>query len=104
MKALAMIAAISFCCPGMVMLYADAPGLHTGAYILDGIVPLKVYGQAVPTVIDWNNDGKKDLVVGENLGYVWLYINQGTQTDPVFDGGTLIESGGVPIKVGPAAG
>ena len=40
----------------------------------------------------------KDLVVGQfTYGYIWLYLNQGTNLNPVFNGGSKIESNGSPI-------
>ena len=49
---------------------------------------------------DWNNDGAKDLLVGEFTGgYVNLFLNQGTDLNPVFNGYSKVESGGVPISV-----
>jgi hypothetical protein len=40
-----------------------------------------------PQVVDWNNDGKPDIISGERAGYINLYLNQAaTKTDPpVFD-------------------
>lgn len=47
-----------------------------------------------PRVVDWNNDGKKDLIVGEREGKVFIYINSGTNAAPVFNGSTLLQVGG----------
>jgi hypothetical protein len=83
--------------PGIIS--ADVPDLEEGEYILDGPVPLEVDRHSTPTVTDWNNDGNKDLVVGQfTNGYIRLFLNQGTDANPVFNGGTLIESSGQPIK------
>ncbi len=39
---------------------------------------------AIPCIADWNNDGLKDLILGyKNADKVALYINQGTQHEPV---------------------
>ena len=83
---------------------ADSPAvLQAGVYIYDGANPILVQddgypGYAIPTVVDWNNDGKKDLIVGEfDQGYIRLYLNQGTDSNPVFNGYSLIQSGGAPI-------
>ena len=38
-----------------------------------------------PFVDDWNEDGMKDLQVGASDGRVWLYINEGTNANPVFN-------------------
>jgi hypothetical protein len=35
-------------------------------------------------VIDWNEDGRKDLVVGESYGKFWVYLNVGTDAEPDF--------------------
>ncbi len=76
----------------------DPPNLEDGVYVYDGASPLAVGLMSAPTVIDWNNDGKKDLLVGHfDQGYISLYLNQGTDANPVFDGGSLIESNGSPI-------
>ncbi|MEW6607593.1 MAG: VCBS repeat-containing protein [bacterium] len=46
--------------------------------------PLQVTGDATPIITDWNNDGLMDLLVGENYGYVNLFLNSGTNQKPVF--------------------
>jgi hypothetical protein len=39
---------------------------------------------ASPELVDWNNDGLMDMVVGEADGRIALFINHGTQGNPVF--------------------
>lgn len=80
-------------------LEADAPDLEGGVYIHDGSDPLDLEGHTAPTVVDWNNDGRKDLVVGNIKGNLWLFLNQGTDLNPLFKGGSRIESSNVPITV-----
>ncbi len=46
---------------------------------------LSVGGWSHPWVNDWDEDGLKDLLVGANDGYVYLYINEGTNEDPLFN-------------------
>ena len=52
-----------------------------------------------PRVCDWNNDGRKDLLVGqEGLSTpcnVYVYLNQGTDAAPVFGDSTPVLHGGV---------
>jgi hypothetical protein len=85
-----------FLCAGV--LRAQAPDLKKAVKIMDGSVPLEVQYCSAPTVADWNNDGAKDLVVGQfTSGYIWLFLNQGTDLNPVFNGGARIESNGSPI-------
>jgi len=40
--------------------------------------------RATPTVVDWNNDGKKDIVVGAYDGRIHIFLNEGTDTEPDF--------------------
>lgn len=79
-------------------LMAQDPEFKEGVYVYDGALPLEVDRHSNPFVVDWNNDGLKDLLVGQfTQGYIWLYLNQGTDLNPVFNGGTQLQSGGSPI-------
>jgi hypothetical protein len=44
-------------------------------------------------VVYWDEDGLKDLLVGRSDGMLKLYTNVGTDEDPHFDAGTLLEYG-----------
>jgi|GEM_PF-1549357 len=69
----------------------------TGTFPLDNtlkssLIPIQVSGKnldigaySIPCVCDWNNDGKKDLLVGDEYGYVTLFLNSGTDENPVFN-------------------
>jgi hypothetical protein len=35
-----------------------------------------------PQVVDWNHDGKPDIITGERQGYIDLYLNNSTDPDP----------------------
>lgn len=77
---------------------APSLALQKGTYVNDGASSLSVDFDATPTVVDWNNDGRKDLVAGQyTSGHIRLYLNQGTDTAPLFSGYSLIESDGSPI-------
>ena len=41
-------------------------------------------GESAPYVVDWNNDGKRDLVVGNQSGKVLLFLNIGNDNAPSF--------------------
>jgi len=51
-----------------------------------GAVDLVVGSYSVPSYVDWNNDGKRDLVIGTGSGLVRIYLNVGTQSNPQFSG------------------
>jgi len=62
-------------------------------------------GAPAPEILDWNNDGKKDLLVGTSDGYVYLYLQSGTSDDgnPQLLSGTRIQVNSVPFSVGSRA-
>jgi len=79
---------------GTVKLYLnvatdEAPAFDSGMtmYYWPGGVPtdIDVGHRAVPTVVDWNSDGKKDLLVGAFDGRIHIFLNEGTDTAPVFN-------------------
>jgi hypothetical protein len=75
-----------------------APELEPAAFLSDGTNLLTAGTMSAPSVVDWNNDGKKDLLVGQfDQGRVWLYLNRGTDASPVFNGATPVLSGGTQI-------
>jgi hypothetical protein len=61
---------------------------------------VQVSASAVPFVADWNNDGRKDLLVGQADGTVRLFLNNGTDAAPVFDAGQFLQIAGVPADFG----
>ncbi|MHC4664890.1 MAG: FG-GAP repeat domain-containing protein [Planctomycetota bacterium] len=69
---------------------------------------ISVPGYSVPSYVDWNNDGLKDLVVGEGSGSagdgkVRVYLNVGTSSSPQFSGFSYAQSGTEDLTV-PASG
>ncbi len=66
-----------------------------------GQTDLDVGDNAAPFVCNWDNDGKKDIIIGRGDGNVILYLNIGTDDNPKFTGsGTNIMAAGKPIWVG----
>ena len=51
------------------------------ALLADG-APLTVLGPASVFVVDWDNDGNKDLLIGDGQGRVRWYRNVGTDSAP----------------------
>jgi hypothetical protein len=64
-------------------------------YLQDSSGDIDVGSFSVPVIYDWNNDGKKDFLVGQNNagnGYVSFYDNQGTNISPFFTTSTYIQA------------
>lgn len=88
-RSVALVAAFlpfAFCLQGV----ADDVVLNLGP---EEFVPadgneIVVPGYSVPSFVDWNNDGLKDLIVGEGggttPGKVRIYLNVGIESDPCF--------------------
>ncbi len=49
---------------------------------------------AYPQGVDWNNDGKLDLVAGDASGQVSLFLNEGTPQQPRLRQGVQVEAAG----------
>jgi hypothetical protein len=50
-----------------------------------------------PQVVDWNGDGKPDIITGDRLGHLTLFLNTSAdakQPVPTFDDGNLVKLGG----------
>jgi hypothetical protein len=48
--------------------------------------------------VDWNEDGKQDLLAGDSKGNVTLFMNEGTAQNPRLATGVLVHADGIPIK------
>lgn len=66
------------------------PGKSLGLPIMPG---------AVPFVADWNNDGRKDLLVGQDDGTVKLFLNTGLEAAPAFGTGQDLVVAGTVLNV-----
>lgn len=80
---------------------AQAAELEKGRLVLAGKRPLHVAsGHLVPEVVDWNHDGKKDLLVGQRPGSrIRLYLNEGTNDEPLFTTSSHLEAQGKTIAL-----
>jgi len=66
----------------------DAPDFDAGTTLQVGPtgskVNINVTARATPTVVDWNDDGKRDLVVGSYDGKLRVFLNEGEHYAPDF--------------------
>ncbi len=61
-------------------------------------VTIDVGNNSAPFIVDWNEDGLLDLVVGHETGNVRLYLNSGNPFVHNFTTFSLIEVGGTAVK------
>ncbi|MBI5195271.1 MAG: VCBS repeat-containing protein [Nitrospirae bacterium] len=63
-----------------------SPVYNSGTNLtLSGGAVFDVGSRSAPRVVDWNHDGKQDLMVGEYYGYIYYLQNVGTNSAPVFN-------------------
>jgi hypothetical protein len=86
---------------GAVAATAAMPVLKDGVKITAGGKPIDAeIGHLVPCVLDWNGDGKKDLIVGQfQKGLIRLYFNEGADNAPVFKESSYLQAGGAQISL-----
>jgi hypothetical protein len=75
---------------GGTNLQVGPPGAKSDIY---------VGSRATPGTVDWNNDGKKDLVVGAMDGKIRVFINEGTDTSPGFRTQAFAQNNGADLVV-----
>jgi len=73
---------------GTIFAWQARADLAEPTKVNDGDKPIDVeIAHSVPYVVDWNGDGKKDLLVGQfGGGKLRVYLNSGTDKEPVFKG------------------
>ena len=85
-----------------VIAYAQTPVFDPPVAIPANGTPINVGlgGNASPFVVDWNGDGKQDLLLGQyDGGKVRLYENVGSNYDPVFDTFSYLQADGADISL-----
>ena len=76
-----------------------ARSLYVQAAGSDLTVPATGCLGAYPRVHDWNQDGRKDLLIGLADGTIRLYLNTGTAANPSFGSSSTIQAGNPGAKV-----
>ncbi len=69
---------------------------HT-QYLKTDSTPINVGYNSFPAVLDWNGDGKKDLLLGCENGQALFWPNVGADTWPMFQTAETLTAGGVPL-------
>ena len=62
-----------------------SPELRNRGHLTANGVVIDVGTLSIPVVHDWNEDGMKDLVVGNDPAYIRVYLNVGANAAPVFN-------------------
>ncbi|MHC4421974.1 MAG: dockerin type I domain-containing protein [Planctomycetota bacterium] len=81
----------------------DVPTFDEGTYLLVGEpgskAEIDVGARATPSVVDWDDDRKKDVIIGALDGKIRAYINEGTQTAPEFRTVEIVQANGEDLVV-----
>lgn len=78
---------------GDTMTYAEPKPLMAGGQ------PVNVYGNPMPNMADFDNDGDLDLICGEFLDGFTYFENVGSRTAPVFRSGRRLKADGIPVRM-----
>ncbi len=81
---------------------SSRPKLDLSFYAQSGSSDLTCHGWGCmgcfPRVVYWDGDDRKDLLVGEGYGTIKIFLNVGTETEPVFDNGNYLQVGEPGLK------
>lgn len=82
--------------------FAQTPVFDAPSAIQANGVPINVGygGNASPFMVDWNGDGKQDLLLGQyDLGKIRFYANIGENYDPVFGDFVYLQADGADVSL-----
>jgi len=83
------IAAVAMAVSAVAEEFALPVRLEAGGKPIDTEI-----GHAAPFVGDYDGDGINDLLVGQfGEGILWIYINEGTNSEPKLAAGTQFKDG-----------
>lgn len=70
---------------GEVYIFLNIGEEYAPEFPSNGIkTSIEVPGSATPFTVDWNNDGKFDIVSGSEEGKIFIFINKGSSKNPKF--------------------
>jgi len=68
------------------------PNLRDMGHLQAGGVDIDVSQLAIPVINDWDEDGDKDLIVGNDLADIKIFINIGTNSNPILSPSVLMQT------------
>ncbi|MCF7956985.1 MAG: VCBS repeat-containing protein [Phycisphaerae bacterium] len=79
------------------------PTFDSGTYLTVGPPgnksDISVGSRATPSLVDWNNDGKRDLVSGDLSGKISLFLNAGTDDAPDYPSQHYAQANSTPLII-----
>ena len=84
----------------LIAVYAQAPLFFDPESIKANGVNIDVGWHGSPYAYDWDEDGKKDLIIGQfTSGAIRFYANTGTHYNPVFGNYVWLQADGIEITL-----
>ena len=82
---------------GFINLYLnegsnESPRYGTRIRLKAGEKEIKIEGPSAPCLVDWNEDGRKDLLVGDGGGYLHLFLNTGSSATPDYPSTSRVQA------------
>ena len=77
---------------------------HHGAPYTEEFQICDAIRQNVVRAVDWNNDGRTDLIAGDCDGFIWYFQNTTNNLAPVFAGGEKLRAAGEILSLAKSGG
>ncbi|MFO7676560.1 MAG: hypothetical protein R6X12_09625 [bacterium] len=79
---------------------AQVPRFRAAERISSGGVPIDLGYYTAPVMFDWNEDGRKDMVVGQfSYGHIAFFENVGDDSAPEFASHEYLQASGQVIQL-----
>ena len=79
-------------------------GADGGAPFTERFQPCDAVRQNVVRAVDWNDDGRTDLLAGDCDGFIWYFRNLANHLYPVFAEGRRLSAGGETLSLAGSGG